>query len=128
MIMIIDQDTRLQRGSLNSLWREPNLESFTGEIVLTGERIKAACGLDKAILAWDSKLRHAGKRNGYHGGCAPAEALVPFSIYGYGPQSAAIGIFAKKSSRIGGRSRGMLSDRIQSLAGAADPSQTKGIL
>jgi hypothetical protein len=32
-------------------------------------------------------LRYASKRNGYHGGCAPAEALVPFATYRYGTKA-----------------------------------------
>ncbi|MCF7993506.1 MAG: BREX-2 system phosphatase PglZ [Chromatiaceae bacterium] len=84
---VLDQDTSLQGASPNARWREPNLESFPGEITLKGQRIKAASGLDEVVLAWNSKLRYASKRNGYHGGCAPAEALVPFAIYRYGTKA-----------------------------------------
>jgi hypothetical protein len=84
---VLDQDTLMQGTSPNARWREPNLESYPGEIALKGKRIKAACGLDEVVLAWNSKLRYASKRNGYHGGCAPAEALVPFTIYRYGTKA-----------------------------------------
>ena len=43
--------------------------------------------MDEVILAWNSKLRYASKRNGYHGGCAPAEALVPIATYRYGKKA-----------------------------------------
>jgi len=46
--------------------------------------IKAASGMDEVVLAWNSQLRYASKRNGYHGGCAPVEALVPFATYRHG--------------------------------------------
>ncbi len=84
---ILDQDTVMQGTSPNARWREPNLESYPGEITLRGPRIKAASGLDEVVLAWSSKLRYATKRNGYHGGCAPAEALVPIATYRYGTKA-----------------------------------------
>jgi hypothetical protein len=81
---VLDQDMVIQGSSPNARWREPNLESYPGEIVLSGPRVKNASGLEGGvILAWSSKLRYAGKRNGYHGGCSPAEALVPLSAYRY---------------------------------------------
>lgn len=81
---VLDQDMVMQGSSPNARWREPNLESYPGEIVLSGPRVKTASGLEGgAVLAWSSKLRYAGKRNGYHGGCSPAEALVPLSVYRY---------------------------------------------
>lgn len=83
---VLDQDTVMQGSSPNARWREPNLESYPGEIALKGKRIKAASGLDEVVLAWNSKLRYASKRNGYHGGCAPGEALVPIATYRYGRQ------------------------------------------
>ena len=84
---MLDQDTVMQGSSPNARWREPNLESYPGEIALGGPRVKAASGLDRVVLAWNSKLRYATKRNGYHGGCSPAEALVPVVTYRYGTKA-----------------------------------------
>ena len=84
---VLDQDSVMQGSSPNARWREPNLESYPGEIVLKGPRIMAASGMEKVILAWSSKLRYASKRNGYHGGCAPSEALVPIVAYRYGTKA-----------------------------------------
>lgn len=84
---ILDQDTELHGSSPNARWREPNLESYPGEIKLSGARVKAASGLNEVVLAWNGKLRYATKRNGYHGGCAPAEALVPIAVYRYGTRT-----------------------------------------
>lgn len=84
---VLDQDTVMQGSSPNARWREPNLESYPGEISLKGNRIRAVSGLDEVVLAWNSKLRYATKRNGYHGGCAPAEALVPVVTYRYGTKA-----------------------------------------
>lgn len=87
---ILDQDTSLVANSPNARWREPNLELHDGEISLAGSRINAATGLNEVVLAWSEKLRYASKRNGYHGGCSPAEALVPIAAYrsGIGADSA----------------------------------------
>jgi hypothetical protein len=74
----------MQGASPNARWREPNLESYPGEVILKGPRIMAASGMEKVVLAWNSKLRYASKRNGYHGGCSPSEALVPIVAYRYG--------------------------------------------
>lgn len=84
---VLDQDMVMQGSSPNARWREPNLECYSGEIALTGPRVKAATGLDRVVLAWSGKLRYASKRNGYHGGCSPAEALVPFAAYRYGTKA-----------------------------------------
>jgi hypothetical protein len=81
---ILDQATQMLGASPNARWREPNLESYPGEVTLGGPRVRAASGLDRVVLAWSSKLRYATKRNGYHGGCAPAEALIPAATYRYG--------------------------------------------
>ncbi|WP_431226503.1 BREX-2 system phosphatase PglZ [Burkholderia contaminans] len=85
---VLDQDTVMQGASPNARWREPSLESYPGEITLRGNRVRAASGMDEVVLAWSSKLRYASKRNGYHGGCAPAEALVPITTYRYGNKAA----------------------------------------
>jgi hypothetical protein len=81
---LLDWDTELRGSSPNARWREPDLESHPGEIRLSGLRVKAASGLDEVILAWSARLRYATRRNGYHGGCSPAEALVPIALYTYG--------------------------------------------
>ena len=54
---VLDQDAVMRGSSPNARWREPNLESYPGEISLQGPRIKAATGLDKVVLAWHGKLR-----------------------------------------------------------------------
>lgn len=84
---VLDQDSVMQGASPNARWREPNLESYSGETILMGPRIQAASGMEKVVLAWSAKLRYASKRNGYHGGCAPSEALVPIVAYRYGTKS-----------------------------------------
>lgn len=78
---ILEQGAQRIANSPNARWREPNLEMHDGEITLSGNRIKAASGQDEIVLAWSEKLRYATKRNGYHGGCSPAEALAPIAAY-----------------------------------------------
>jgi hypothetical protein len=62
--------------------------------------------LDEVVLAWNSKLRYASKRNGYHGGCAPAEALVPFATYRYGTKAGDEWSIRDEAHPIGGRRDG----------------------
>jgi hypothetical protein len=58
---VIDQGMVMQGSSPNARWREPNLESYPGEISLVGPRIKAASDLDRVVLAWSSKLRYGAR-------------------------------------------------------------------
>lgn len=78
---ILDQDTELRSSGANARWREPSLELHDGEVELSGARVQAACGLDRVVLPWNETIRYASKRNGYHGGCSPAEAIVPFATF-----------------------------------------------
>lgn len=78
---VLDQDTELYGSGPNARWREPNLELRDGEVEIRGPRVHAACGADRIVVAWNERLRYASKRNGYHGGCSPAEALVPFATF-----------------------------------------------
>jgi hypothetical protein len=78
---VLDQDTELIGNGPNARWRKPNLELRDGEVEIRGHRVLAACGEDRIIAAWSERLRYASKRNGYHGGCSPAEALVPFATF-----------------------------------------------
>ncbi|MEU1950842.1 BREX-2 system phosphatase PglZ [Nocardia rhamnosiphila] len=48
------------------------------EILVTGERVLSVN--NRAILAVDEQVRYTGLRAGYHGGGAPAEAVIPVTI------------------------------------------------
>jgi hypothetical protein len=78
---ILDQETELCASSPHPRWREPDLTAHPGEIRLDGPRVNAASGCDRVMLAWSERIRYAAKRNGYHGGCSPQEALVPLVSY-----------------------------------------------
>jgi len=49
-----------------------------GEVLVTGRRVLETGG--RAILAVDERLRYGPLKAGYHGGAAPAEAVVPVTV------------------------------------------------
>lgn len=49
-----------------------------GEVLVVGRRVVAADG--RAVLAVDERLRYGPLKAGYHGGAAPAEAVVPVTV------------------------------------------------
>jgi hypothetical protein len=49
-----------------------------GEILVTGPRVRRHDG--RAVLAVDEHLRYGPLKAGYHGGAAPAEAVVPVAV------------------------------------------------
>lgn len=61
-------------------WRRATGSPRKGEILLTGERVQSPSGGNRVIAAYDEKLRYGGKRNGYHGGVAPQEIVVPLAV------------------------------------------------
>lgn len=53
-------------------------ELLDGEALITGRRVVAPD--HRAILAVDERLRYGPLKAGYHGGAAPAEAVVPVTV------------------------------------------------
>ena len=49
-----------------------------GEVLVTGRRVLLHDG--RAVLAVDEQLRYGPLKAGYHGGGAPAEAVVPVAV------------------------------------------------
>ena len=50
-----------------------------GEISVRGPRVLAADG--EIVAAWDERIRYAPRKDGYHGGAAPSEVVVPAFIF-----------------------------------------------
>jgi hypothetical protein len=53
------------------------------EIALRGGRVVASAE-EGVILAWSEGLRYGARKNGYHGGAAPQEVLVPLAVFSPG--------------------------------------------
>lgn len=56
-------------------WRPADPPAGDGEILVRGSRV--AKGDGAAVLAWREELRYGPRKAGYHGGGAPAEAVIP---------------------------------------------------
>ncbi|MFI2336786.1 BREX-2 system phosphatase PglZ [Nocardia rhamnosiphila] len=69
----------VQRGQqISARYRTNAEDAHDDEVFVTGERVLA--GNQHAILAVDEQVRYTGLRAGYHGGAAPAEAVIPVTI------------------------------------------------
>jgi len=86
LILTSDHGHVLERGAelrapasepFGARWRSGE-KVEKGEILLTGPR--ALAQESGVILPWTEKLRYTKKKNGYHGGCHPAELLAPLMV------------------------------------------------
>lgn len=81
---IIEEATAVQRvaGEIaGDRWRPiSGLPITSQEICIRGGRVIAPAG-EGIILAWSERLRYGVRKNGYHGGAAPQEVLVPLAVF-----------------------------------------------
>lgn len=61
-------------------WRPAEGEPMQGEMRFQGPAIQAAVGTDAAFLPWSEAIRYGNKRNGYHGGVALQEVIIPVAV------------------------------------------------
>lgn len=59
-------------------WRVADQAPGDGEIAVTGARV--AKGGGSVVLPWREQLRYGTRKAGYHGGAAPAEAVIPLIV------------------------------------------------
>jgi hypothetical protein len=59
-------------------WRPADLPAGDGEILVRGSRV--AKGDGTVVLAWREQLHYGPRKAGYHGGAAPAEAVIPLIV------------------------------------------------
>lgn len=65
--------------SSDNRWRPATDPAGDGEVLVTGRRV--AKGGGSAVLAWREELRYGPRKAGYHGGAAPAEAVIPLLVF-----------------------------------------------
>lgn len=75
---VVERGTVLRRSDLGDRYRSAAGDAQDDEVMLRGPRVRAPGG---AIIApWSEAVRYGGKKNGYHGGAAPAEVVVPLAV------------------------------------------------
>jgi hypothetical protein len=77
----LEQGSVLISGGTSDRWRVGTQTSDPREIVLTGKRVLTPDGAHQAVCIWSEGARYTGRKNGYHGGASPAEAVVPLSVF-----------------------------------------------
>ncbi|MEH0985861.1 BREX-2 system phosphatase PglZ [Micromonospora sp. CPCC 205556] len=75
-------------GSENR-WRPPTDPPGDAEVTVTGSRV--ALGGGTVVLPWREEVRYGPRKAGYHGGAAPAEAVIPLLVLAAGDDQAVPG-------------------------------------
>jgi hypothetical protein len=77
---VID-DGSVQRGKGDGdRWRLPLAKPDESELLFEGGRVRTAAG-NAVFCTWSEGVRHGAKKNGYHGGVAAQEVVVPLSVF-----------------------------------------------
>lgn len=78
---MIDEKTAQRSSTDGDRWRTPSGTVEQGEITLEGGRVRTPSGTNKVVCAWSEQLRYSSKKNGYHGGVAPQEVVIPLNVF-----------------------------------------------
>jgi PglZ domain len=70
-------------------WRPATTPPGDGEVLVHGSRVAKAGG--RVVLPWREELRYGPRKAGYHGGAAPAEAVIPLMVLSAGVEDAVPG-------------------------------------
>jgi hypothetical protein len=70
-------------------WRPAEVPADDGEVLVRGSRV--AKGGGAVVLPWREEIRYGPRKAGYHGGAAPAEAVIPLLIFSAGDENAVPG-------------------------------------
>ncbi|MDQ2694899.1 MAG: BREX-2 system phosphatase PglZ [Pseudomonadota bacterium] len=78
---VLEADSRRLAGGTEARWRTYSEPLADEEMAFAGPRIKAATGEERLVLMWSEACRYGQKQNGYHGGAALQEAVVPVGVF-----------------------------------------------
>jgi hypothetical protein len=76
-------------ASSENRWRPADPSPGDGEMLFRGSRV--AKGDGTVVLPWQEELRYGPRKAGYHGGAAPAEAVIPLLVLTDGDDTAVPG-------------------------------------
>ena len=77
---VMEWGSRRPNRSEDGRWRSDDGTSGEGELTFRSPEITATTQQDSVILPWSEGIRYAGKRNGYHGGVALQEVVIPVAV------------------------------------------------
>lgn len=76
---VLERDTELRAGDGPERWRAAAGAPAADEVLLEGPRVAAP---GRRLLApWSDRVRFGMKKNGYHGGAALQEVVLPFGVF-----------------------------------------------
>ncbi|MFI9642544.1 BREX-2 system phosphatase PglZ [Micromonospora sp. NPDC051925] len=79
----------LPSTSSENRWRPATEPAGDAEVVVSGSRV--ALGDGAVVLPWREEVRYGPRKAGYHGGAAPAEAVIPLLMLTAGDDAALSG-------------------------------------
>ena len=78
---VLEEDGKRLTGESEERWRAYSEPVSDQELVFEGPRIRVATGMERVVLLWGEGTRYCQKKNGYHGGATPQEAVVPIGVF-----------------------------------------------
>lgn len=76
---VLDRQTECREATDGLRWRRPGGPVAKDELEVASPRVVMPEG-GRVIVPWSERLRYGPKKNGYHGGAAPQEMLIPIGI------------------------------------------------
>lgn len=106
-------------------WRKADRPAGAGEIEVRGERVALPVLKGPVVVPWSETVRYSGRHNGYHGGAAPQEVVVPFGVFV--PSSSADAISERGWQREVVHEPSWWSERVVDVGGVAEQPAKKKI-
>jgi hypothetical protein len=78
---VLEESSDALPGGSSDRWRNGTEACDAREVVLSGHRVLTPQNEQHVVCLWSEAARYTGRKNGYHGGAAPAEVVVPLSVF-----------------------------------------------
>lgn len=78
---VLEDGSRQVSSAESDRWRPGAKAEVAEELVLAGHRVLTTYSDTTVVALWSELARYTGRKNGYHGGAAPAEVVVPMSVF-----------------------------------------------
>lgn len=77
---LLEDGTAPLAGGEADRWRPGTDSRAPHEMAVRGGRVVTGDGANAVVCLWGEDTRYGGRKNGYHGGLAPQEVLVPLAV------------------------------------------------